>query len=206
MKHSPARRIVRFFPALLAVGLLTAATPTFAQPGNGGNRGGNNRGGNRPDRAAMQAQMLQRQLERAGYTDPAIVEAVTTYMTDREAERQSLRSAANALSEALADENSTDAEITQLTDAFDAALATEKTRTLSAEAALDKQINFSKEPKLKAVLMLSGVIGEGAAYLGPQGGGRGGRGGMGGPGGGGPDGMGGGPGGPDGMGGPGGGG
>ena len=189
MKHSPARRTLRLFPALLAVGLLTAATPTFAQPGNGGN-GGNNRGGNnRPDRAAMQAQMLQRQLERAGYTDATIVEAVKTYMTDREAARQLLRSAANALSDALADENSTDAEITRLTDDLDAALATEKTRTLGAEADLDKQINFSKVPKLKAVLMLSGVIGEGAAYLGPQGGGRGGRGG--GPRGGGPDGMGG---------------
>ena len=201
MKHSSARRPRRLLPALLAVGLLTAATPTFAQPGNGGN-GGNNRGGNRPDRAAMQAQMLQRQLERAGYTDATIVEAVTTYMTNREAARQSLRSAANALSEALADENSTDAEITQLTDDLDVALATEKARTLSAEADLDKQINFSKEPKLKAVLMLSGVIGEGPAYLGPQGGGRGGRGG--GPRGGGPNGMDGGPrgGGPDGMGGP----
>ena len=182
MKPSLARRTSRLFPALLAVGFLTAAAPTFAQPGNGGN--GGNRGGNRFDRAAMQAQMLQRQLERAGYTDPTMVEAVTTYMTNREAARQPIRDAANALSTALADPNSTDADITKLTDALDTAIDTEKTRTTGAEADLDKQVNFSKTPKLKAVLMLAGVIGDDAAYLGPQGGGRGGFGGPGGMGGG----------------------
>ncbi len=183
MKQSLSRRNLRLFSALLTVGFLTAATPTFAQPGMGGGPGGGPgmNGGNRPNWAAMQTQMLQRQLERAGVTDAATVEAVTTYMTNREAARQPLRDAANALSQALADPNSTDADITKLMDALDAAIATEKTRTTGAEADLDKQINFSKTPKLKAVLMLAGVTGEGAAYLGPQAGGRGGgRGGNGG--------------------------
>ena len=197
MKPSFIGRTPRLLPALLAVGIF-CAVPALAQPGTngapgmdggpgmnggaGGPGGPGGRGGNRPDRAAMQAMMLQRQLERAGYTDPAIVEAVTTYMTDREAARQPIRDAANALSQGLADENSTDADITKLMDDFDKAVAAEKTRNASAETELDKKVKFSKEPKLKAVLTLSGVIGEGAAYLGPQGGpgGRGGRGGYGG--------------------------
>lgn len=158
-------------------------------PNEGGrpdmNGGSGGRGGNRGDRAAMQTQMITRSLQSAGYTDEGLIETVTTYATNRQAARQTLYDAANALSQALADENTTDAQIKTLWDSFNAALDAEKTRTASAEAALDAQINYSKDPKLAAALTLMGVTGDAAGYLNSGPGGRGGRGGMngGGPGG-----------------------
>ncbi len=158
--------------------------------GRGGNRGGQN--GNRGDRSAMQTQMIARSLQSAGFTDEAIIEAVTTYAAKRTAARKPLYDAANALSTALTDENTTDAQMATLWSDFQSALATEKTRTAAAEAELDKQIGYSKEPKLAAALTLLGVTGDATSYLNS---GQNGRGGRGGPGGGGPDGMDGGPGG-----------
>ena len=175
-------RAKRFFPVLLAAGVLATATPIFAQPAGG-------RGGNRGDRTQMQTQMITRSLQRAGITDEGTIETVTTYATNRTAARKPLYDAADALTQALADENTSDAQIATLWDAFNAALDAEKTRTAAAEAELDKQIGFSKNPKMAAALTLLGVTGDAAGYLnggmGGRGmGGRGGRGGNGGNGGG----------------------
>ena len=217
MKHLLARRASRPLSALLVAGLLLCV-PALAQPGMGGPGGGpgmggpgmNDQGGgrgNRGDRSAMQAQMIARSLQSAGYTDQALITAVTTYVTDRQTARKPLFDAANELSQALTDENTTDAQMDKLWSDFQAALAAEKTRTASAEAELDKQIGYSKDSALSAALTLLGVTGDATGYLNAGQGGRGGGmggpgggmggmgGGMGGPGGGGPDGVGGGPGG-----------
>ena len=186
-------RATRLFPILLAAGVLATLTPAFAQPGAGpgmndnppnanaggrGGRGQNGQNGNRAEmQAQMQTQMITRSLQRAGVTDAATIEAVTTYATNRTAARKPLYDAANALTQALADENSTDAQVTTLLDAFNAALDAEKTRTTAAEAELDKQIGYSKNPKLAAALTLLGMTGDASGYLN---GGMGGRGGMGG--------------------------
>ena len=182
-----SERALRLIPALLTVGLLATATPTFAQPAggpgtndnppdaNGGPGGG--RGGNRPDMAAMQAQRITQSLKSAGYTDAGLIEAVTTYMTNRQAARKPLYDAANALSQALSDENTTAAQMDTLWSAFSAALDAEKTRTAGAEADLDKQIGYSKDSKLEAALTLLGVTGDASGYLNSGQGGRGGRGG-----------------------------
>ena len=209
MKQPLFARTSRLLPALLAAGLLTAL-PALAQPGMDGPDGrppamdggpGRNRGGNRPDRAAMQAQMMARQLQNAGFTDEALQTAVATYVTHRQAARKPLYDAANALSQALTDEATTDEQMTKLWNDFNAALDAEKARTTKAEAELDTQISFSKNPKLAAALTLLGVTGDAMNYLGGgrggpggggPGGGRGGMGGMDGGPGGGPDGMGGG--------------
>ena len=209
MKHlTLSERALRLIPTLLTVGLLATATPTFAQPAGGpgmndnppnANMGGG-RGGNRGDMAAMQAQRITQSLKSAGYTDAGLIEAVTTYMTNRQAARKPLYDAANALSQALTDENTTPAQMDTLWSAFNAALDAEKTRTATAESELDKQIGYTKDSKLAAALTLLGVTGDASGYLNSGQGGRGGRGGMGG-GQGGPGGMGGGQGGPGGRGG-----
>ena len=201
-------RAPRLLP-LLAIGLLTTALPTFAQPdagapgmndnppnvdmgGRGGGRGGNRGpggpdGGNRPDMAAMQAQRIEGALKGAGFTDAGTIEAITTYIANRQAARKPLYDAANALSAALSDEKTTEAQMATLWSDFNAALATEKTRTANAEAELDGQTGYSKDPKLAAALTLLGVTGDAMNYLDSgqngRGGGRGGRGqnGMGGP-------------------------
>ena len=189
--HSLSARASRLLP-LLAVAVLSAAAPTFAQPAGGpgmndnppnAQPGGPGGGGNRPNFAAMQTQRIQQALKGAGYTDEGLVEAVTTYATNRQAARKPLFEAANALSAALTDTNTTDAQMATLWANFNAALATEKTRTATAEADLDKQIGYSKAPKLAAALTLLGVTGDAMGYLNAGQGGRGGRGGMGGPGG-----------------------
>ena len=210
MKHlTLSERALRLIPTLLTVGLLATATPTFAQPGGGpgmndnppnanmGGGPGGGRGGNRGDMAAMQAQRITQSLKSAGYTDAGLIEAVTTYMTNRQAARKPLYDAANALSQALTDENTTPAQMDTLWSAFNAALDAEKTRTATAESELDKQIGYSKDSKLAAALTLLGVTGDASGYLNSGQGGRGGRGG----GQGGPGGMGGGQGGPGGRGG-----
>ena len=204
-----SERALRLIPALLTAGLLATATPTFAQPAGGpgmndnppnanmGGGPGGGRGGNRGDMAAMQAQRITQSLKSAGYTDAGLIEAVTTYMTNRQAARKPLYDAANALSQALTDENTTPAQMDTLWSAFNAALDAEKTRTATAESELDKQIGYSKDSKLAAALTLLGVTGDASGYLNSGQGGRGGRGG----GQGGPGGMGGGQGGPGGRGG-----
>lgn len=196
MKHSLARRNLRLFPALLTVGLLTAV-PALAQPGmdgpdgppgmnggpgidggrgmddrsggRGGNRGGfgDMNGGERPDRGAMQVEMLKRSLQRAGYTDPNVVEAITIYATNRDDARKTVADAAGELAEALGAPDSTDVQISKLTDALDNAITAEKKRSNKAQAELDKQVKFSKTPKLKTVLMLSGLIGDTQGYIPP---------------------------------------
>ena len=207
MKHSLARRAPRPLSALLVAGLLLCV-PALAQPGGGPGMGGpgmggpgmggpgmndqgGGRGGRGGDRSAMQAQMITRSLQSAGFTDQALITAVTTYVTDRQTARKPLFDAANALSAALTDENTTDAQMDALWSDFQAALATEKTRTATAESELDKRIGISKDSALAAALTLLGVTGDANGYLNAGQGGRGGgRGGQGGPGG--PDGMGGG--------------
>ena len=168
---------------ILLAGLLVVV-PAFAQGGRGGaqggGRGGQNgqmgggRGGNR---GQMRDQMLKMQLNAAGLTDTTMQEAVVAYVKTKESGRQKLYDAANALSEALSDEESTDAEIDTLYDAFNSALQAEKVRVAAAEKTLDGQIKFNTNKRLKAALTLSGVIGDAMSYL-NSGGGRG----MGGPG------------------------
>ncbi|HEX8463706.1 MAG TPA: hypothetical protein VF627_03725 [Abditibacterium sp.] len=208
---SSSRRSAPLRPvALLMLGGLLAV-PTLAQPaapggqfgpgqdgGQGMGRGGRGQGGRgmggpgmgmsgpgRGDRVQMREMMLKSQLEQAGFTDAALQNSVLTFARGRDAGRQSLQAAANALSLALVDQTTTDAQIGQLLDTFTQALSVEKTRLQSAEKQLDTEVKFSTNRRLKAVLTLSGVIGDAMTYLGPPNGGRGGGpGGMGGPGGG----------------------
>lgn len=188
MKNLFHRRDWRLFSTLLTVGLLTA-TPSLAQPdGSPGmndnppnqNPGGGRGGKNRPDRAALQTQMIARSLQSAGFTDEGLIEAVTAYGRNRQAARKPFFDAANALSQALSDKDTTDARIETLWSDFNAALTTEKARTEKAESELDVQIGYSKDPKLAAALTLSGITGDAMGYLNAGQGGRGGPGGMGG--------------------------
>ena len=184
---SPSARVSRFLPVLLVVGLATTL-PALAQPDTGagiknnppnvniGGRGGN-RGGNRPDRAAMQTRVLQRQLTSAGVTDATVQEAITTYVANRQAARKPLTDAAAALAQTLADANATPAQTASALATYKAALAAEKVRIVAAEAELDGQVDFSKNPKLEAALLMAGVIGDGQSYLDAPGNGRGNRGG-----------------------------
>lgn len=148
------------------------------QNGNRGQNGQNGQNGNRGDRAQMQTQMITRSLQSAGITDEGTIEAVTTYVANRQAARKPLYDAANALSTALTDEKTTDAQMSQLWDTFQSALDAEKMRTEAAEAELDKQIGYTKNPKLEASLTLLGVTGDASGYLNADQGGRGGMGGQ----------------------------
>jgi uncharacterized membrane protein YgcG len=189
----------------LAIGLAMSlsALSVQAQPGaeppiadNPPNQPQGGRGGNRPNFGNMspeqRQQWMQQQREqglratltRAGFADVALQGAVVDFANAQDTATQTLQDKARQLNQAVRDPNSTNEAIATLLADFRAAVAAEKARRATALTGLDEDTSYTKNPRLEALLTLSGIIGDEAAVLG----GMGGRG-MGGPGG--PGGMGG---------------
>lgn len=214
------------FSRVLSVGVLCVlASTSFAQ--RGGNNGGGGGGGNRPNfanmtpaqREAMRAQMRERQLRRSlaggGVDDTQTQDAVIAYATQESTAANLILPKIEALRAAFTN-NADDKTVSSALADYRSAVKDAQTARTTAISELDKSISFSTKPKLEALLVMLGIIGDengfvsnlaGQAQLpgagggrgggggagGGRGGGFGGGGGMGGPGGGG--GMGGGPGG-----------
>lgn len=139
---------------------------------------------------------LKMMLTNAGFTDKQLQNAVVTFSNDQGTAVQPLRDQEQNLMVASSSQDSTDAEVAAQLAAFQTAVANEDQRRKTALDALDAQINYSKQPKLAAVLTVMGLTGDemavadgGGAMMGGRGGrggrGAGGRGGRGGAGGGG---------------------
>lgn len=112
------------------------------------------------------------------FTDAALQDAVAVFVTQNQQSRQILRDTTQKLAAAMSDGATTDAQLTALLTDWRVSKAAEETRHQSALKALDAKINFSANPRLEALLLLSGIAGE-APMGGP--GGFGGRGRFGGP-------------------------
>jgi len=200
----------KWLKSRLIVGLTMGVGVVAAQAQPGGNaplasnppnqqQGGGR--GNRPNFAnmtpAQRQQMMQQQreqgvkmmLQRGNVDDVVAQGAIIAFINAQDAATQTLQDAARKVNQAVRNPDSTDDQIaTALADLRKLAAA-EKLRRATALTQMDAAINYTKNPRLDAILTLGGVIGDEAALLGAGGGGgggggRGGRGGMGGPGGG----------------------
>ena len=197
---------------LLAGGALLGAATAHAQPGGQGGPGGfggpagmNQRADFRnltmEQRQEMQDKMrdvmrelsLRMMLDNAGITDKAVQETIIAFAAAQEESVQVLREKNRDLQMSLNDNAISNTQIAALQNNYAAAAEDEMARREKALALLDKKINYSTQPRLKAVLTILGLTGDSVAISdansnnmggGPGGGFGGPGGGFGGPGGG----------------------
>lgn len=117
----------------------------------------------------MQAQMLEQsvrqQLQASGFTDKALQDAVIDFMQAQEKARGPLRDKAREVGAAIRNNATTDTQMATLTNAFRIAIEDEKTRSEAALKTLDAKIGYAKKPRLEALLMMLGLIGDETSYL-----------------------------------------
>jgi len=176
----------------LSVGLMGAASQ--AQPGGDAKAenppaapvppGGNNR----PDwrnmtpeqRQKMQQERqergLRRGLSRAGFEDKALQDAIVAYSQEQSKARRLLQDQLRKIMEAMQDKAITDAQMAALIADFRADVAAERDRRDAALKILDQKTSYTTKPRLDALLMMLGIIGDEMSIAGPQGGGFGGGG------------------------------
>lgn len=147
---------------------------TFMQ--NGGGRGA---GGNGANNANPEAQM-RALMNASGITDKTTQDAIIAFALQRQRERQpllalardvatSLRPAATgAMATPVEDTTApaTDEVVTQKFAVYQDALDKDKTLAASELAALDQQISYSTNPRLKAFLSLVGLLNPDALAIG----------------------------------------
>jgi hypothetical protein len=140
-----------------------------------------NRGGNMEDRRKAMEDRMRQMLTHVGVNDAPTQDAILAYVqADMEA-RNPLREQTMKLFRALNNGGVTDDQLLALVTDVRAAQEAEKARREKAQADLDAKIHYTQNPRLEAVLLLAGLIGDGqngAMFMG--GGGR--RGNFGGPG------------------------
>jgi hypothetical protein len=173
--------IIRPFILSLA---LTATGVAHAQPNAENGAGAQNppnqeragRGGRAltpEQRQQIQAQAQQRRelsvraaLTTAGFTEAALQDAVVAYSTEKEKATQALQGKARTLTQAMRTTTTTDAQIAALLNDFRAAVEEEKAQRATAQTALAAQIGLATKPRLDALLMMMGLTGDEAQYLG----------------------------------------
>jgi hypothetical protein len=188
----------KHFSRVLVAGVLCAlASTSFAQQNGGGNGGGG--GGNRPNfrnmtpeqmeqfRTQMRDRQIRGALTGAGFTDTATQDAVVNYATTQATVSTGLLPKIDALRNAFRD-NADDKTIADALAAFRTAVDEAQKNRDTAIAELDKSVSFSTKPKMEALLVMLGMIGDEAPFVanlagqaqlpGAGGGGRGGMGGM----------------------------
>lgn len=99
-----------------------------------------------------------------GFSDPALQSALMTYIAQEEEARRPLREQSRKVYQALRS-NVPDAQVLILMSDWRSALEADKARHLQAQAALDAQIGYSKSPRLEAMLLLMGVVGDGPLLM-----------------------------------------
>lgn len=130
-----------------------------------------NRGGNKDNRRTPEENVRQI-MTQAGVNDAATQTAILDYIkADMEA-RAPLREQGKTLYNALQGGAVTDDQLLALVTDYRSAQQAETERRKQSQADLDAKINYTKNPRLEAMLLLTGLIGDGPMMF--QGGGRGG--------------------------------
>jgi hypothetical protein len=126
-------------------------------PRNRPNRGdkGNNEKRRNPE------ENMRKLLTQAGVNDDATQNAIFNYIKDDINARGPLREQGKSLYKALQAGAVTDDQLLALVTDYRAAQQAEKARREHAQADLDAKINYSKNPRLEAILLLAGLIGDG---------------------------------------------
>lgn len=111
----------------------------------------------------------RRLLERAGVTDAATQNSVIKYVGDeqeaREKSRVTIRGASQKLAQAVRTGAVTEAQLATLLGEFQNAAADEKERRAATAAELDRQIGYSQNPRLEAMLTMLGAVGDENLYM-----------------------------------------
>ena len=153
-------------------------------PGGRGGQGG--RGGFGRNLTAAQRTQLDEQnrqmrdiqqrqsLTMAGVTETAAQDAIIAFLKEQDAASQKLRARWNAVIQAAADTATTDTKMATVLNEFRSAVEDERSRRETSRSALATTLDLAKNPRLDAQLMISGVLGDEAAFV--NGGGQGGRG------------------------------
>ena len=112
---------------------------------------------------------LRNLLTRAGFADKETQDPIITFINEQGQARQALQDKNRKVVEALRAE-ATDANISTLLSDLRQATADEKTRRDAAITALDAKINYTKKPRLEALLTVMGLVGDESALAGGIGG------------------------------------
>lgn len=99
-----------------------------------------------------------------GFSDPALQGAVMTYIAQEEEARRPLRDQSRKVYQALRG-GVPDAQVLILMSDWRSAVEADKARHLQAQTKLDAQIGYSKSPRLEAMLLLMGVVGDGPLLM-----------------------------------------
>jgi hypothetical protein len=117
--------------------------------------------GPRPDFRAQMEQRLREMLAHVGVNDAPTQDAVVAFLQADTQARRPLREQNTKLFQALNNGGVTDDQLLALVTDLRAAQDAEKVRREKAQADLDAKIHYTQNPRLEAVLMLAGLIGDG---------------------------------------------
>lgn len=127
----------------------------------------------RPDRPAngmgVPDEAIRKMMEMGGVPDVATQDAVLEYMKEDVEARRPLRDLGMKLFQALRAGDVDDDQMLALVMDYRAAQETEKIRREEAQEALDEKVDFSRNPRLEAMLLLAGLIGDGSGLVGAGG-------------------------------------
>jgi len=113
-------------------------------------------------------QAIRKMMAQAGVEDVAKQDAVLAFVkADMEA-RRPLREQGQKLLQALREGAVTDDQLLALVTDYRASQEAEQIRREKAQEELDEKIKFGENPRLEAMLLLAGLIGDGGAINGAQ--------------------------------------
>jgi hypothetical protein len=131
--------------------------------------------GHRLDRQKQMEDRMRQMLAHVGVNDAPTQDAVIAFVQADTEARRPLREQTMKLFQALNNGGVTDDQIQALVTDLRAAQEADKARREKAQADLDAQIHYKQTPRLEAVLLLAGIIGDGQNATMFLGGGRGGN-------------------------------
>lgn len=121
----------------------------------------------------IKQQLVRTSLGRAGYETPEVQNDVLQFLNEQEQARVAVRRAAAQIYQSIEPKGARPQgepvgqnQMFGLVNDYLAAVQEEKARHAQAEIALDARIHFSDDPKLRAVLLLNGYIGEAGWFTG----------------------------------------
>ncbi len=104
-------------------------------------------------------EMLRQSLNQSGFDDKTVQDAIIDFSNQQIKAALSIRDKTDRVSESLADKATADTQISVLLNDLRTAQADEKERRAAAEKALDAKINYTKKPRLEALLTTLNLIG-----------------------------------------------
>jgi len=145
--------------------LVAQAQPDLEEMPKGDNPPARERGG-KARKFADEA--IRKMLTQAGVEDVAKQDTVLTYVREDMEARRPMREQGAKLFQALREGAVTDDQLLALVTDYRAAQEAEQVRREKAQEELDEKIKFSENPRLEAMLLLAGLIGDGALMNGAQ--------------------------------------